>query len=165
MGNFNLGFLSYELQNNTFSSYDKVIYESYKRFLDITQPGLVEAFIGGGFSGCIAAAVTTPFDVIKTHQQIEFGEKFLYSTNGGEKKKQMTTTLQTMRNIMRSNGVAGFYAGLVPRLFKVVIACAMMITSYEVGKTFFHGYNVQIYKEKHPEKLTLIPLVEENISQ
>ena len=153
------------MRDAPFSSIYWTSYESYKRFLGITQPGLVEAFIGGGLSGCVAAAVTTPFDVIKTHQQIEFGEKFLYSKNGGEKKKKMNSTLQTMRNIMRSNGVAGFYAGLVPRLFKVVIACAMMITSYEVGKTFFHGYNVRIYKEKHPEKMTLVPIVTENISQ
>lgn len=27
----------------------------------------------------MAAFVTTPFDVVKTHKQIEFGEKFIYT--------------------------------------------------------------------------------------
>lgn len=29
----------------------------------------------------LAAFLTTPFDVIKTHKQIEFGERFLYPGN------------------------------------------------------------------------------------
>lgn len=139
------------MRDAPFSSIYWTSYEAFKRFNGITQPGLLEAFIGGGLSGCVAAFITTPFDVIKTHQQIEFGEKFLYSANGNGngKKKHMTTTLQTMRNIMRSGGISGFYAGLTPRLFKVVSACAVMISTYEVGKTFFHGYNVEKYYEHH----------------
>jgi solute carrier family 25, member 39/40 len=142
------GLLPTVLRDAPFSSIYWTSYETFKRLLNIAQPSLPEAFIGGGLSGMIAAFITTPFDVIKTHQQIEFGEKFIYSKNG---KKQMTSTYETIRNIMRTTGVGGFYAGLIPRLFKVVMACAVMISSYEVGKTFFHGYNVQKFREKHPE--------------
>lgn len=152
------------MRDAPFSSIYWTSYETFKRVNGITQPGLLESFIGGGLSGGIAAFITTPFDVIKTHQQIEFGEKFLYSANGNGQKKQMTTTLQTMRNIMRSGGISGFFAGLTPRLFKVVSACAVMISTYEVGKTFFHGYNVRKYYEEYPER-TLGLTTTKNLSQ
>ena len=133
-------------------------YEAYKRYRQIVQPDFLEAFIGGAVAGCIAATITCPFDVIKTHQQIEFGEKFLFSKNGNGNgngignKKKMSGTVQTMSNIIRSSGMKGFYAGLIPRLFKVVTACAVMISTYEYGKSFFHEYNVKKYYDKHPEE-------------
>jgi solute carrier family 25, member 39/40 len=150
------------MRDAPFSSIYWTSYEAFKRFNEITQPNLLEAFIGGGLSGAIAAFITTPFDVIKTHQQIEFGEKFLYSANG--QKKPMTTTLQTMRNILRTGGINGFFAGVTPRLFKVVSACAVMISTYEVGKTFFHGYNVQKYYEQHPDRTLSVTVTTGNLS-
>lgn len=128
-------------------------YETYKRFREIPQPDFLQAFLGGAISGCIAATITCPFDVIKTHQQIEFGEKFLFSGNGNGNgnKKKMTGTTQTMKNIIRSAGFKGFFAGITPRLFKVVTACAVMISTYEYGKSFFHEHNVNKYYAKHPE--------------
>lgn len=144
------------MRDAPFSSIYWTSYETFKRFYDIRQPGLVEAFVGGGLSGCIAAFATTPFDVVKTHQQIEFGEKFIYSPDGktNGKSRHMTTTFQTMSNIMKTSGIKGFYAGLIPRLFKVVTACAVMISTYEVGKTFFHGYNVEKYYEVTNQNLS-----------
>lgn len=62
----------------------------------------------------------------------------------------MTGTLQTMRNILRSSGVSGFYAGLTPRLLKVVTACAVMISTYEFGKKFFYQLNVKKYYDDNP---------------
>lgn len=136
------------LREAPFSSIYWSCYETFKRLNGITQPDVAHAFIGGAISGGIAAFITCPFDVVKTHQQIEFGEKFIYSANGNGKKKQMTGTYQTMRNIWRTGGVSGFYSGLTPRLFKVVCACAVMISTYEFGKKFFYDHNVQKYYEK-----------------
>lgn len=146
------GLLPTIMRDAPFSSIYWTSYETYKSLKGITQPELLESFIGGGLSGCIAAFITCPFDVIKTHQQIEFGEKFLYSAKGtaNGKKKQMTGTLQTMRNILRSSGISGFYAGLTPRLFKVVTACAVMISTYEFGKKFFYTHNVKKYYNDNP---------------
>ena len=147
------GLLPTIMRDAPFSSIYWTCYETYKRVNGITQPELLESFIGGGISGCVAAFATTPFDVIKTHQQIEFGEKFLYSGNGvNGGRKKMATTWQTMRNIMRNGGIGGFYAGLAPRLVKVVTACAVMISTYEFGKQFFYTHNVKKYYEKYPEE-------------
>lgn len=142
------GLLPTIIRDAPFSSIYWTSYETFKRINGITQPVLLESFIGGAISGGLAAFITCPFDVIKTHQQIEFGEKFIYSANG--KKKQMTSMLQTMRNILRNSGFTGFYAGLTPRLLKVVTACAVMISTYEVGKSFFYTHNVKKYYAEHP---------------
>lgn len=142
------------MRDAPFSSIYWTCYETYKRCLEITQPSMLQAFIGGGFSGCVAAFFTCPFDVIKTHQQIEFGEKFLYSSNGNGNggSKKMTTTMNTISNIWKSRGITGFYAGLTPRLLKVITACAVMISTYEYGKQFFYKHNVKKYYEDHKDE-------------
>lgn len=143
------------MRDTPFSAIYWTSYESYKKFYNTTNPDMLQSFIGGAIAGTIAALITCPFDVIKTHQQIEFGEKFLYSTNGnganGRRKKPMSSTHQTIRNILNTSGFRGFYAGLIPRLAKVAPACAIMISTYEYGKTFFHGHNVEVYFQKNPE--------------
>lgn len=133
------------MRDTPFSSIYWASYESIKKFYNISQPTLIQAFIAGGLSGALAATITTPFDVVKTHQQIEFGEKILYSKNG---KKKLTGTIDTAKNLYRVSGFPGFFSGLVPRLLKVVTACAVMISTYEVGKSFFFEYNVQNYEKE-----------------
>lgn len=59
------------------------------------------------------------------------------------------TTIQSMKNIYRTNGFSGLFAGVTPRLAKIAPACAIMIASYEHGKRFFHNYNVSRYKDHH----------------
>ncbi|CRK94947.1 CLUMA_CG008435, isoform A [Clunio marinus] len=146
------GLLPTIMRDAPFSAFYWTSYEGYKRYMGILQPEVYQAFIGGALAGCIAATVTCPFDVIKTHQQIEFGEKFVYNKNGNGSKKKMTGTWQTINNIMRSSGISGFYAGLTPRLFKVVTACAVMLSTYEFGKNFFYDYNVNKYYKEYPQE-------------
>lgn len=94
----------------------------------------------------IAAFVTTPFDVVKTHKQIEFGEKVLYATNP-EKSLHQTSTIELLKRIYKTNGIKGIFAGVTPRIAKIAPACAIMITSFEYGKAFFFKRNVISYKE------------------
>lgn len=78
------------------------------------------AFLSGASSGMLAAVITTPFDVIKTQRQI--------STE---------SLTQIIQNIMIKDGPAGYFRGVVPRAARVAPACAIMISSYEMGKLFF----------------------------
>lgn len=89
----------------------------------------------------VAAFVTTPFDVVKTHKQIAFGEKFLYP--GGDKStKPDVKPLQMLSNIYRANGFQGLFAGVTPRIIKISPACAIMVATFEYGKSFFYLRNI-----------------------
>lgn len=90
----------------------------------------------------MAALITTPFDVIKTHKQIELGEK-IFSTDKSSKLETSNGTIKALNRIYSSNGVKGLFSGLMPRLIKVSPACAIMIATFEYGKSFFYKYNVE----------------------
>ncbi|XP_018562416.1 solute carrier family 25 member 40 isoform X2 [Anoplophora glabripennis] len=137
------GILPTLLRDVPFSAVYWMHYESIKSFFlnSDTVPSFWFSFVAGAISGSIAATVTVPFDVVKTHQQIEFGETTLYSDQPGKSK----TTMEIFRDIYRQHGVRGLFAGSVPRLIKVAPACAIMISSFEYGKVFF---NSPAYKER-----------------
>lgn len=92
----------------------------------------------------IAAFLTTPFDVVKTHKQIELGEKMIYTDRPNAPSDRV---LPTMKRIYRTSGVKGLYAGVLPRLLKVAPACAIMIASFEYGKAFFYKYNIEQWQK------------------
>jgi solute carrier family 25 protein 39/40 len=92
---------------------------------------LAASFAAGAASGTVAAAVTLPFDVVKTRQQTFLGETMIgvRTRCGGP--------IAVMRDIVRTQGAQGLFVGLTPRIAKVAPACAIMISSYEAGKAFF----------------------------
>lgn len=85
--------------------------------------------------------MTAPFDVVKTHRQIEFGEKVLYAEHPA-KSLPKAHTLAILKRIYGRNGLQGIFAGVTPRIAKIAPACAIMITSFEYGKAFFFRQNV-----------------------
>ncbi|XP_058060638.1 probable mitochondrial glutathione transporter SLC25A40 isoform X2 [Anopheles bellator] len=141
------GFFPTILRDVPFSAIYWTTYETYKKQLNVTQPTFSVSFVGGAISGGVAAFLTVPFDVVKTHQQIAFGERFLYPQNGA--KSATVSTFAMMRRIFEASGIRGLFTGLTPRLVKVAPACAIMIASFEYGKNFFYSYNVKRYQEKH----------------
>jgi len=97
----------------------------------------VETFLCGACSGTVAAVLTLPFDVIKTHRQIQLGEAEL-STNG---IIRVTATHKLAAQLYQQKGATALFAGIVPRIAKVAPACAMMISTYELGKRYFRTKN------------------------
>ena len=95
---------------------------------------LTDSFLAGAFSGAISAFVTTPFDVGKTRQQTIL--------HGPEAKmSKLLKDLPENRAMPRflwhiycSEGAAGLFKGWAARCLKVAPACAIMISSYEIGK-------------------------------
>ncbi|XP_037938555.1 solute carrier family 25 member 40-like [Teleopsis dalmanni] len=138
------------LRDVPFSGMYWTCYETIKKYCNIVEPTFGFSFMAGAISGSLAATVTTPFDVIKTHEQIEFGDKVLFSD---EPKNQYRpkTVVQRFAAIYRMSGIRGLFAGLGPRLFKVAPACAIMISSFEYSKAFFYQYNVT----KHSEEIVV----------
>lgn len=99
---------------------------------------LVDSFVAGAASGAIAAFVTTPFDVGKTRQQV-------MHHSGDSVKSGITSAAKSVRpedkfmpqflwHIFKEQGLSGLFRGWAARCLKVAPACAIMISSYEVGK-------------------------------
>lgn len=96
------------------------------------------SFTAGAVSGTIAATLTLPFDVVKTRRQIQLGEMETL----GVPIKKTTSTWHIMKEICAELGYRGLFAGFLPRVIKVAPACAVMISTYEFGKTFFQKMNL-----------------------
>ncbi|KAH8373830.1 hypothetical protein KR200_005530 [Drosophila serrata] len=158
------------LRDVPFSGIYWTCYEYLKSTFNVVEPTFGFSFAAGAISGSVAATITTPFDVVKTHEQIEFGEKFIFSgrpqivaasshtniDNGSvcitadNPPKQVATKSVAARlaSIYRLGGVPAIFSGLGPRLFKVAPACAIMISSFEYGKSFFYHYNIDLHKRQ-----------------
>lgn len=94
-----------------------------------------EMFLSGAASGAVAGILTQPFDVVKTHRQIELGE------SGFDPKKRFPSTFSLLLKLQKEKGTRVLYTGITARVAKVAPACAIMITSYEYGKAFFKQRN------------------------
>ncbi|XP_071943541.1 mitochondrial glutathione transporter SLC25A40-like [Antedon mediterranea] len=130
------------LRDVPFSMMLWVSYEYFRTQLchlyHIPDPTFVVSFTAGAISGTIAGVLTLPFDVIKTHRQIEIGEK---EAKGSGFK--LTSTKDIALRIYQERGISGLFAGITPRILKVMPACAIMLGSYEFGKSFFRKYNAE----------------------
>lgn len=101
---------------------------------------LVDSFAGGAASGALASVVTTPFDVGKTRQQVYWHAGDGSGVSGGEIPKQGEKSMvRFLWQIGREEGAAGLFRGWIPRVMKVAPACAIMISSYELGKKMAQG--------------------------
>ncbi|XP_062124741.1 probable mitochondrial glutathione transporter SLC25A40 [Drosophila sulfurigaster albostrigata] len=132
------------LRDVPFSGIYWPIYEYLKICLsnNAMQPSFGLSFFAGVLAGSVAALVTCPFDVVKTHEQIEFAERVIF-TDSPSKELNKQSTFSRLASIYRVYGLRGLFAGCVPRLIKVAPACAIMISTFEYSKSFFFYYNVQ----------------------
>ena len=108
-----------------------------KKFYSNTEHQLAHntlvSFGCGAFSGAIAAVLTTPFDVAKTRQQL-----LLNGNVNSQGSKCPSTTWHQLKQIWKEDRWKGLTRGMTPRVAKVAPACAIMIGSYEFGKSIFH---------------------------
>ncbi|XP_060079058.1 probable mitochondrial glutathione transporter SLC25A40 [Ylistrum balloti] len=120
-------------------------YESFRSMLQRIHGkiriGFWDNFFAGAASGAIAAIITLPFDVIKTHRQIELG-----NVMGSSGEKKTSSTFRLIQSLYRQQGVASLFTGIVPRVIKVAPACAIMISSYEYFKSVFREHNLKAQK-------------------
>lgn len=102
------------------------------------EPTFQHMFLSGCTSGAIAGILTLPFDVVKTHRQIELGE------SNFDPKKRYPSTYSLLFKLQKEQGTAALFTGITARVAKVAPACAIMITSYEYGKAFFGKRNQEV---------------------
>ncbi|KJZ71594.1 hypothetical protein HIM_08988 [Hirsutella minnesotensis 3608] len=99
----------------------------------------IDSFTAGAMSGAFASIVTTPFDVGKTRTQV-----YRDAARGAESSAaapEQGNIVRLLWHIFKTEGVPGLWKGWIPRTLKVAPACAIMISSYEVGKRAFRGVN------------------------
>ncbi|TEA22518.1 Mitochondrial carrier protein MTM1 [Colletotrichum sidae] len=104
---------------------------------------LTDSFIAGAVSGGFASMVTMPFDVGKTRTQV-----YRDSANAAKgAAAEQGSMMRLLWHIFSTEGVRGLWKGWIPRTLKVAPACAIMISSYEVGKRVFRGVNEKSRRE------------------
>ena len=101
----------------------------------------VDSFVAGAVSGAVAAIVTTPFDVGKTRQQVSKHDFAPSSSKPKHFRPEERSMPRFLYHIFRTEGIPGLFRGWAARCLKVAPACAIMISSYEVGKKMARGMN------------------------
>ncbi|XP_053944102.1 probable mitochondrial glutathione transporter SLC25A39 isoform X6 [Cuculus canorus] len=116
-------------------------YELVRQWLcgwaQLEEASFMISFTSGAISGMVAAVLTLPFDVVKTQRQIELGDSEVHPVT----TSKPSSTWLLMQRIRAESGTRGLFAGFLPRVIKVAPACAIMISTYEFGKTFFQKLN------------------------
>jgi solute carrier family 25 citrate transporter 1 len=79
---------------------------------------VVESMVSGGLAGAASVFGNTPIDVIKTKMQ-------------GLEAHKYTGTLDCAKKILQTEGLRGFYKGVTPRLSRVCLDVAIVMTLYE----------------------------------
>ncbi|KAI5787701.1 mitochondrial carrier domain-containing protein [Peziza echinospora] len=111
-----------------------------------------DAFVAGALSGSIAAFLTSPFDVGKTRIQVQQNPPKPPPPAGlgltaGYAPPAPTTVHKSMPSLLfgiyKQEGIRGLWRGWVPRTLKVAPACAIMISTYEVGKQWADKINTR----------------------
>ncbi|CAG7964421.1 unnamed protein product [Penicillium olsonii] len=116
---------------------------------DTTGQAFVDSFVAGAVSGSVAALVTTPFDVGKTRQQVfrhmddhvPTGPPPRTSLPPGILAPEQLSLPKFLMHIFREEGTAGLFRGWTARCLKVAPACAIMISTYELGKRMAREVN------------------------
>ncbi|KAK3990902.1 putative solute carrier [Cladorrhinum sp. PSN332] len=105
-----------------------------------------DSFVAGAASGAFASIATMPFDVGKTRTQVfrdgsGAAAAAKNAAAGAAAAPEEQSMSRLLWHIFRTEGAAGLWKGWIPRTLKVAPACAVMISSYEVGKRVFRGVN------------------------
>lgn len=92
--------------------------------------------LSGATAGTCAAALTHPFDVLKTQQQIATLKTNQSSAAAVEAAEDaVAAAAQNLRGLYAQGGLQAMYRGLTMRLVTVIPASAIMVTIYEGVKT------------------------------
>lgn len=114
---------------------------------------MYHSFASGALSGMIAAACTTPFDVVKTRSQVaipssspNIRKNLFHEPNFNCSHQGREILFPSKRNIFyqlhyiaKTEGIAALWSGNVARVLKIGPACAIMLTSYEYSKLMLLG--------------------------
>lgn len=110
-------------------------FNEYKRI--VTKDGQeplspIGGLLGGMSAGCFSTVCNNPFDVVKTRMQ-------------GTQSAQYKSTLDCFKQIIAKEGIGAFYAGVLPRLGRVVPGQGIIFMSFESIQSLLEN-NFAIFK-------------------
>jgi len=117
------------VMNIPYAGFHFAAYESFSRILggndgEIHTP--LANLGAGAAAGGLAAALTTPLDVVKTRLQTQ--------ATGGPELVRYTGLFQTFRTVLAEEGIRGFFVGAGPRIVFFAPGAAIAWTTYETLK-------------------------------
>ncbi|ORX99077.1 mitochondrial carrier domain-containing protein [Clohesyomyces aquaticus] len=118
---------------------EKIRRRSRSRSREDHTATMVDSFIAGAASGAVAAFVTTPFDVGKTRQQVV--KHASDAVKNAAPRPEDRSMPRFLWHIFQEQGASGLFRGWTARCLKVAPACAIMISSYEIGKKMANDIN------------------------
>ncbi|KAL1816463.1 hypothetical protein DCAR_0520862 [Daucus carota subsp. sativus] len=127
------------LMNAPFTAVHFATYEAVKKgLIEVKEEsGEDESFVvhatAGAAAGAVAAAITTPLDVVKTQLQCQ-------GVCGCDRFISGSIT-DVIRTIVKKDGYHGLMRGWVPRMLFHAPAAAICWSTYEAGKSFFQEFN------------------------
>ena len=129
MGGFYTGYWTTCMREIPFSFIQFPMWEGIKAALAESQgyPATsLQSSFAGSFSGGVAAAVTTPLDVIKTRLMLKV------CADG----KLYDGPVHTTKRILAEEGSSAFLKGIVPRVFWISLGGFVFFGAYEKAKVF-----------------------------
>ncbi|KAL2899271.1 Mitochondrial RNA-splicing protein MRS3 [Bienertia sinuspersici] len=127
------------VMNAPFTAVHFATYEAAKKGLTGISPNtadderLVVHATAGAAAGALAAAITTPLDVVKTQLQCQGVCGCDRFTSGSIK--------DVFKTIIIKDGYRGLLRGWIPRMMFHAPAAAICWSTYEAAKTFFYDLN------------------------
>lgn len=123
------------LMNAPFTAVHFATYEAAKSALGAGEDGLAVHATAGAGAGALAAAVTTPLDVVKTQLQCQ-------GICGCDRFKSGSIR-DVVKTILEKDGYRGLMRGWTPRMLFHAPAAAICWSTYEAAKSFFQDSNNQ----------------------
>ncbi|EEB19454.1 mitochondrial carrier protein, putative [Pediculus humanus corporis] len=107
----------------------EVMINEYMAFQDGKSLNTFQTALCGAFAGAIAAAFTTPMDVIKTRIMLEEKEKI--------EKIKKNLNWNMAKQVYSQKGIRGLFAGIIPRILWITLGGFLYFGAYEKTKLVF----------------------------
>ncbi|XP_024527762.1 mitochondrial substrate carrier family protein B [Selaginella moellendorffii] len=113
------------------------VYETLYNYWNAQRPEssrMVTSLISGGVAGIAASTAVFPIDLVKRRMQLEGDRRWTPAYKPG--------IVSALRHIVRTQGYAGLYRGILPEYLKVFPGVGIAFMVYEVMK------NISVAREK-----------------
>ncbi|EFA86355.1 mitochondrial substrate carrier family protein [Heterostelium album PN500] len=108
----------------------------------VNQLSSSDIFIASSVSKFLASTMLYPFQVIKTRLQDE------RNIPTKDKTAVYNGTMDVAKKIYRSEGITGFYRGVIPNTLKVIPNSSITLLAYEEIRKLFISYDIGIKQQQ-----------------